>query len=67
LLLYLWVEDIIFIFFWQCILIVFPHHYAKANAASLPLGSINPYNKSYTLKISEYISFAEVPFSEEAL
>ena len=44
-----------------------PKFSANEYAALLPLGSINPYNKSETEIISLFRSFADVPFMPAAL
>ena len=38
-----------------------PPHFAKAVAASLPLGNINPYNNCSTVLISPTNTYADVP------
>lgn len=41
--------------------IIFPVAYAIATDASLPLGSMSPYNKLYNEIISPACNYAEVP------
>lgn len=45
---------------------ILPKYYAKANAASLPEGSIRPYRSYSTVKMSPVSRFAHVPLMSDA-
>ena len=45
----------------------FPKYLAKAKAASLPEGSIIPYNNYSAVKLSPYLSSAVVPLIFDAI